>query len=199
MPKVFVDLDDTLIDTSWLKEEMIGIITGMGVPREVALDRYQKSKDKNGIPIMSDLARSFSDYNVDPEILSNKLESMYSSITEERLLLDRLAYLESKYPRGEFEYILITKGEENTQHRKINAFRLYSAFDKVLVVSKPKAEAIRELIEPGEFFVLLDDKESEREMAAEISDKAVVLDPEEIDRRINLESGSESSIFREGK
>lgn len=199
MLKVFVDLDDTLIDTSWLKEEMVKIITGMGVPEDVVLDRYQKSKDENGIPILSNLVGSFSDYGVDPEILSNKLESMYSSIAEERLLLDRLAYLESKYPRGEFEYILITKGEEHVQYRKISAFRLHSAFDKVLVVSKPKAEAIRELIEPGEFFVLLDDKKSEREMAAEISDKAIVLDPEEIDREIDLESGRENSIFREGK
>ena len=139
--KVFIDLDDTLIQTSQLKREMIEIISSMGVPEEEVAKRYEASKDDSGIPVIDKLAESFSDYNVDAGELRGRLETMYSTIGDEHLLMDRLAYIEGKFPREDHNYILITKGEADIQRRKIRGFNLGALFDEVMVVSTIKAEA----------------------------------------------------------
>lgn len=197
MPKVIIDLDDTLINTSDLKEEMIEIIGAMGVPRDVIIEKYQDSKNESGIPIIDSLVTSLAEYGVDTESLKGQLESMYSCIGEERLLLERLANLEPRYPREEYKYVLVTRGEEDVQHRKISAFNLQSVFDEVRVVSGLKAEYIGDLVEPGEPFVFVDDKKSEREAILEKWPEVEVIDPVTLDEEIRQEQQEQPSM-REG-
>lgn len=198
--KVFVDLDDTLIKTSQLKREMIEIISSMGVPEGEVVKRYEASKNDSGIPIIDKLAKSFSDYNVDAEELRGMLETMYSIIPEENLLTQRLAYLEGKYPRETHEYILITKGEPEIQLRKIRGFNLSALFDRIMVVSTVKAEALRGVVQPDEHFILVDDKGSELKAVRESNFNAELISSESIDDEIEREEKEswEGSPRREG-
>ena len=207
MKIVVVDLDDTLISTSDLKQELFDIISAVGVPREEVDNLYQSSKDGNGIPIIDNLVKKVAEnyQGVDREALRGSLDTMYSCIGEERLLLDRLAVLEERYPRSEYKYVLVTKGEADIQERKISAFRLRAVFDEVKVVNGPKVEFLRELAGEIEGLVFVDDKESEREaVLAELkSEGLVVIDPLELDETRESDQAGEEKIeegpsFREG-
>ncbi len=199
--KVFIDLDDTLIKTSQLKSQMIEIISAMGIPEDDIKRKYEESKDENGIPIIDKLVESFSDYNVDAEKLRGRLETMYSIIPEENLLTQRLAFLEGKYPRETHEYILITKGEPEIQLRKIRGFNLSALFDRTMIVSTAKAEALGDVVRPDEHFVFVDDKDRELEAVRKNYPNAKLLSPFKIDEEIQKEQQEEEwegSLPREG-
>jgi len=159
--KLFVDLDDTIINTSQLKEELISLVADRGVDRSTVMQKYEESKDENGIPIIDVFAASFNEFGIAAELLQAGINEIYSDMDEEKLFSERLVWLEDQFPRSEYEYILLTKGEEEIQKKKIARFNLRGYFDEVRIVTGDKVSAIREMIEEGEEFTIVDDKRSE--------------------------------------
>jgi len=178
--KLFVDLDDTLINTSWLKEELIKVVSDLGVERETVLQRYNQSKDENGIPDLNVFASSFVDQNLLGEDIRFRIDTLYSSMDENKFYSERMLWIEEKYPRDKHEYILLTKGNENDQNRKMRNFNLRALFDRVYVVKTNKAEAIKGLVQPGERFAIIDDKVTElSEIQQEYPQSEVLISPSE--------------------
>lgn len=197
--KLFVDLDDTLINTSWLKEELIRLVSDLGVERETVLQRYNQSKDENGIPDLNVFASSFVDQNLIGEDIRSRIDNLYSNMDEDKFYTERMLWIEEKYPRDKYEYILMTKGIEDDQNRKMRNFNLQALFDRVYVVKESKAEAINGLVQQGERFVIIDDKISElKSIQEDYPQSEVLISPSEGNPQAFYNKQEEEPSRREG-
>jgi len=194
--KVFVDLDDTLIDTSKLKEGLFRIIRDMGVPEEDIEPAYESSKNKHGIPILDKWVRSYP--GVNPEKLRKQIEAKYLRAGTENLNRQRLEHLKKKYPPEKYELILMTKGEPEVQEWKMEEIRTLNVFSDYLVIDTGKTEFLRqsETVKHGDFFILIDNSQEEREAMAGVFPQAELIDSLTIDEETKREQ--EPSETREG-
>lgn len=154
--KLFVDLDDTLIDTASLKEEMFGVVVDHRVPREEVEGVYRDIREKGGFSLKN-FCNAFASYGLDPAALQNSLNAVFDR-ADDHLLEDRLAWLGERFPEEKYEWILLTIGDSDIQERKISALKLRSIFDRVIIVPENKLSTLRGLVEPEESFIIVDDR-----------------------------------------
>lgn len=154
--KIFVDLDDTLIDTASIKDSMFEAVVAQNVPREEVEKKYREIRESGGFSL-SEFCQSFAEYDVDPGELERSLNAIFDK-SEDLLLEDRLEWLGNRFPEEEYEWILLTLGDESIQERKIFALKLQSIFHRIVVVTGSKAEALKNLVEPDESFIIVDDR-----------------------------------------
>jgi hypothetical protein len=156
--KVFVDLDDTLIDTARIKQDIFGKIALMGVPMAEIESNYRDARKEYGADYLKPFSESFQEFGIDREILYNGLQQMILQHMEEYLLEDRLLWLE-RFPSDRYEMYLLTYGNPDVQERKVQGLHLENLFeDRVIYASGDKVKEIQKLIAPGEKFVVIDDK-----------------------------------------
>jgi hypothetical protein len=193
--KVFVDLDDTLIDTSLLKEKLFAKISQMGVPREKIREGYENSKDENGVPILDEWVKSYSE--VDPQRLRAELENIYREVGREGFYRGRMNWLLEKYPPETHRLILITKGEDEVQRWKMEGIDL-KLFADCRVVREGKAEALQNqnLVNTGEYFIMVDNQEGERMAVGEAFPQSEMISPEKIDEELRREQKEQGEPSR---
>ncbi len=156
--KVFIDLDDTLIDTAQIKHDIFGKIALMGVPMAEIASSYSEARKQFGADYLKPFAESFQEFGIDGEILYNGLQQMILQHMDKYLLEDRLVWLD-RFQSDQYEMYLLTHGNPDIQERKVQGLHLENLFeDRVIYVQDNKADYIKKLLGPGEKFILVDDK-----------------------------------------
>jgi phosphoglycolate phosphatase-like HAD superfamily hydrolase len=157
--KVFIDLDDTILDTQSFKRELFQIIRN-SCPRietEKITEHYQATKDKNGNPDLSEFAKQFEQECPDLNIISERFSELISS-SKRFLIQERLDHLLDRFNRNNFEWILFTKGQRAFHAAKVKACDLEKFFDKIRYEESSKSDAINSLVLENEDFVVVEDR-----------------------------------------
>ncbi|MCX6809825.1 MAG: hypothetical protein NTZ65_03715 [Candidatus Berkelbacteria bacterium] len=171
--KVFVDLDDTLLDTAAMKRDIFQKVVDMGVSEDVVRAKYEDARKEHGGDYLKPFAESFAIYGVDSEHLYLDLQQIATE-SGEYLLENRLLWLD-QFQDSKHELILLTYGNPDVQERKVQGSHLENIFEgKVVYVKGDKVAEIRNMIEPGEKFIFVDDKR-------EIIDSIIKEYPEQVE------------------
>jgi len=197
--KVFVDLDDTLIDTAEIKRGMFGAVANLGVMAEEVESRYRKLRDTQPftidgfVAVLSDLK--------DQGAVREALEDYFANLSP-AMIEGRMEWLDAQYPPDRFERILYTYGNPEFQETKVKGLGLEGKFDRILYIEGDKAEALSEYVGEDEIFIFIDDKENVLEQVGEHFPHAEIYhvkehneDPE-IYVPVPAEPGSEPDLRR---
>jgi phosphoglycolate phosphatase-like HAD superfamily hydrolase len=157
MATFIFDLDDTLLDTKRLKDDFSQKLVLFGVPQAVAEQSYFDTKQSLG--------------NYSPEghlqIISEKygtrvpddFSDWLSSVSFEGYLFpESVSTLERLQPNNML--ILLTKGEQGFQNKKIKNSGIEKYFNTIHVVSGSKEVFLKDIVFDGPIY-FINDKESE--------------------------------------
>lgn len=156
--KVFVDLDDTLLNTAQIKRDMFSKIAQMGVPLAEVEDNYRQAREQFGGDYLKPFAESFQEFGIDAGILYSGLRQMVMENSESYLIEDRLLWLD-QFQNDKYELYLLTYGNPDIQEVKVQGLHLENLFEGgVVYVKGSKIDEIKKLISSEEKFILIDDK-----------------------------------------
>ncbi len=172
--KVFVDLDDTLLDSAGIKKEMFEKITQLGVPEAEVRENYRAAREAFGGDYLKPFAESFQEFGIDGQILYPGLRQLVMQTSEKYLIEDRLLWLD-RFPPDQYELYLLTYGNRDVQESKVQSLHLENLFEgRVIYVSGDKSEVIKQLLRPGEKFMIVDDKQK-------VLDEVIEKFPEQVE------------------
>lgn len=154
--KVFVDLDDTLIDTSRIKKEMFDIVVRAGVDPAEVEDRYRQMKESGPFTV-SGFAQMFVDLT-DVGELERSIDGYFSNLGD-ILIQDRVDWLDNNYPASQYERVLYTFGNPDFQRKKVEGLGISDKFDEIVYVEGDKVKSLQNYISEGERFIVIDDKQ----------------------------------------
>ncbi len=144
---LLIDLDDTLLNTSKIKDDFFNDIAGKtNCPKEQVEKIYKITKSKSGY---KKLLENFLK-NIKKETKKEIKEDLfYSKVKKERLNKDLILVL--KKIKG--YKILLTEGERKMQSKKIKKLGLKKAFNKTIIINSKKAKFIISKIKNDKFII----------------------------------------------
>jgi FMN phosphatase YigB (HAD superfamily) len=154
---IFVDLDDSLMDTKKYKAELFNLLVSYGVPMELAQSTYKKIIDtytfENQLSLLRDLS-----YDLPAEVLGQ----MFDLLKINYLLPGACDFLE--YLRTQTAHlILVSNGNPPYQLLKIDSLGIKDFFEQIVIGIDGKAEVIKPF--PADFSrsLFINDKLSENQ------------------------------------
>jgi len=154
---IFVDLDDSLMDTKKYKAKLFDLLVEYGVPMELAQSTYKKIIDvytfENQLAALRDLS-----YDLPSEVLGK----MYDLLKTNYLLLGAREFLQ--YLRTQTGHlILVSNGNPPYQMLKIDSLEIKDYFEQIVIGTDGK-EAVLEKF-PADFVrsLFINDKLGENE------------------------------------
>lgn len=153
--KLFVDLDDTLIDTASMKEELYKLFEPV-VPREAVRELYREMRKSGGVDY-NHLTSMFAPYGISAADVMERVDQLYDR-SKEFEIAGRIAWLEERFPHANYEWYVFTLGDRSIQQRKITSLGLREIFDRVIIVDREKAQVLKDLLDSDEAFVVVDDR-----------------------------------------
>ncbi len=144
---LLVDLDDTLLNTSKIKEDFFNNVAAKtNYPKKQIEEIYKKTKNKNGY---KNLLENFLK-NIKRETKNDIKENLfYSKVKKERLNKDLILILE----KTKGYKILLTEGDRKIQSKKIKKLGLKKIFNKIKILNDKKVKFITSRIKNEKFFI----------------------------------------------
>lgn len=154
--KLFIDFDNTLYDSRFLKNNLFEVLQEKGFSRDEILSTYE---------------RASSNYNYSPKshlILLSKMRDFNTKATEAiieslyldapvHLFKDTVGFLKS-LDRKKFEVDLLTLGDSEFQKQKVTASGIVKYFDKIYYCQDQKWIFLKILVKEDEKFYVIDDR-----------------------------------------
>jgi len=174
--RLFIDFDNTLFDRSAFIHDFFGLIKSFGVS-DSEIEISYKAVYKNGyLGIKSHLEYINSHIrNINSQLVLEKYEEFMKN-ADRYLYGYTIPFLKS-VSRDKYSIELLTVGGVDFQKKKVMCCGLDKYFDKCNYTTEEKAFALKELIDKDEYFILIDDKESERESVKKAFINSVVINP----------------------
>lgn len=175
--KIFIDLDDTLIDTAGFKGIVAKYFGELGYTDDQVADAYYKARgDKYTLELHLDELNKLSPnkhHRMHPGDIIEKIKKHLSSC----LLPETKEFLE-KINRDKFEIYLFSFGNPEFQKWKIEGTGIIRFFDPdkiYFITHEGKADEIHKIISRGEKFIMIDDKSTELEYAKKVFNDQVTV------------------------
>ncbi len=169
-PKVFIDFDDTLFDRSRFTQEYYRLMVGLtGATLDEVREAYHHpevySKGFHGP--RKHLQKMAEAHDFDMEEAANQMEKLLED-TSEYVFPEAQNFLASM--SGKFDLILMTVGERSFQESKVKNSGLVNYFSEQIYINPDEYKAIhiKNHLQKGEQFYLIDDKKAELDALNEV-------------------------------
>lgn len=154
---IFVDLDDSLMDTKKYKAKLFDLLVAYGVPMELAQSTYKKIIDnytfENQLAMLRDLS-----YDLPSEVLSK----MYDLLKTNYLLPGAREFLQ--YLRTQTEHlILVSNGNPPYQMLKIDSLKIKDYFEQIVIGTDGKEAVLKNFSADFTRSLFINDKLGENE------------------------------------
>lgn len=144
---IIVDLDHMLINTELLKLKMRQALESLGVSENLFNSTYEQTVNRNYNRYSYDAdthAKLIAQSLGKPELESQIANSLYGAVerTENLVYEDVPEFLSHARSAGA-ALILLTRGDDKWQNKKIDAGRLRQLVDRVVIAPESKGEVLR--------------------------------------------------------
>lgn len=196
LPLLVLDLDDTLVDTSdvyWTsRSQFVDTLSRYGIDPHAALELFEEQDAEN-----------MREMGFHPSRYGKTMRDVYASLVREgklphdsqlaadlqlhgQIVVDQLPELLSGakdllgWASSRFKLLLLTRGIEDIQHRKISYLKIVAFFDEIRVVRTKGAQELRDLIadhhgNPSETWVVGDSIRSDINPALEVGANPILF------------------------
>lgn len=154
--KLFIDFDNTLYDSRFLKKDLFEILQNQGFSEEEVLRAYEKASSNYQYSPTNHLEELLKIKSFNVKVTGAIIESLYLNAPE-HLFKDSIRFLKS-LDRKKFEVDLLTLGDTKFQKRKVEASGIVKYFDNIYYCKKQKWIFLKTLVKPSEKFYLIDDR-----------------------------------------
>lgn len=154
--KLFIDFDNTLYDTRFLKKNLFEVLEGKGFSKTEVLSTYEKASSNYNYSPKSHLDELLKVREFNAKATEAIIESLYLDAPE-HLFNDTIGFLKS-LNREKFEVDLLTLGDSEFQKRKVKASGIDKYFDKIYYCEDQKWIFLKTLVEKDEKFYVIDDR-----------------------------------------
>lgn len=155
---VFVDLDDTIIDTKSFKQQFFSLLSSRsGKAEEEIVAIYEQKRasiqEENWFKDFLQSLSTLTGFSF-PQIERMLNESLRQTQSDQALLTQ---IQELKHKK-----VLFTYGNQMFQQKKIQLFKLARVFDQVIITNHDKFEVFSDFVRrsPSDNFILIDNKVS---------------------------------------
>lgn len=154
--KLFVDFDGTMFDTAGFKEAMFQVFLKAGFSRNELLAAYQAEclDYKYSIAGLTERLKKVRDFNI--SLTQARIEKLFRDVP--RYIYDDTEKFLQSVDKSKYELILITLGDTNFQHKKVENSKLEKYFDQVLYTEIQKWDYLENIVKKDERFILVDDR-----------------------------------------
>lgn len=172
------DLDDTLMDTKSLKEQLFGLMLESGATMDEILESYEKTYKMP--ELYSPNAHIEHLYNQNNNINKDFFIKNYENINYKSLLFPKTTEILSE-AKELGAVVLMTRGHHLFQARKILSSGIDDYFDDIIITNKTKDQyAPRFKIYPK--VIVINDKASENEQMASLAPEFIYINAGQIEK-----------------
>ncbi|MCL5410372.1 MAG: HAD hydrolase-like protein [Patescibacteria group bacterium] len=154
--KIFIDFDNTLYDTRFLKKDLFEVLQSQGFSKEEVLAAYKKATSNYNYSPTNHLEELLKIKSFNTKATAAIIESLYLDAPE-HLFKDSVSFLKS-LDRKKFEVDLLTLGDTDFQKRKVEASGITKYFDNIYYCEEQKWIFLKTLVKPNERFYVIDDR-----------------------------------------
>jgi len=154
--KLFIDFDNTLYDTRFLKNNLFEVLENKGFSKAEVLATYEKASSNYNYSPKSHLGELLKVRNFNSKATEAIIESLYLD-AQEHLFKDTIDFLKS-LDRTKFEVDLLTLGNSEFQKRKVEASGIDGYFDRIYYCEDQKWIFLKTLVKKDEKFFVIDDR-----------------------------------------
>lgn len=162
--KVFIDLDDTILDSYSLKGENYrlfnDILENTGRLSRSEFNEMLSGEFRTGSGAVftpSNMVEALKRKGYATEGLRQRHEEMIKSAGKyfKSQVYD---WIVKKFPKEKYKHIIYSYGDPDFQHEKLTACGIEKEFDQVIYINTDKVESLQKYIGKDEKFVLFEDK-----------------------------------------
>jgi len=167
--KVFIDLDDTLLNTLALKRAIAELCASFGFDHSEIISAYNLAREDYTVEQHLKILSETTGKSYDESRARSLIGSLKSKLKD--FLFAETEIFLSSLDRQQFEYYLFTFGNPDFQSWKIEGSGLSSYFDEehtLKISHEGKAHELHDIVGDSENFLMIDDKLTELNTAEEI-------------------------------
>jgi len=172
--KIYLDFDDTILNTDGFIKEMIHIFNSVGFSEKDFYDNYEKTKAKVGD---FDLDTIFDFFVQSKEFDVCKTRSKVDDLFANVDVFVHNDFFDFAKAFGKEELAMLSFGTTPSQRKKIDNSKIAPYFGEIIITSKSKEENFADIVQdhPGEKIFFVEDKADQVDLVKKTTPQVIVM------------------------